>query len=87
MSLCSHWLLLRDDLLLDGDRFGLGLCLCFDLRFGLDIELGLYLPLTNFRNGQYTFDGYKFRIKAIAPHPDGQAWYWGANFEIGQKPE
>jgi hypothetical protein len=48
------------------------------------VELGLYLPLTDFRHNQFTVDGYKFRIKAIAPHPEAQTWYWGGNFEIGQ---
>ena len=49
-----------------------------------DIELGLYLPLADFRNNQFTVDGYKMRIKYIYPHPESQNWYWGANFEIGQ---
>jgi len=49
-----------------------------------DVELGLYLPLADFRNNQFTLDGYKMRIKYIAPHPDSQNWYWGANFEIGE---
>ena len=48
------------------------------------VELGLYLPLTDFRDGAYTADGYKVRIKAMAPRADNQNWYWGANFEIGQ---
>ena len=54
--------------------------------YGLNknVELGLYLPLADFRNNQFTIDGYKFRIKYINPHPDSQNWYWGANFEIGQ---
>jgi hypothetical protein len=49
-----------------------------------DVELGLYLPLADFRNNQFTIDGYKFRIKYIYPHAESQNWYWGANFEIGQ---
>ena len=49
-----------------------------------NVELGLYLPLADFRNNQFTIDGYKMRVKFIAPHPDSQNWYWGANFEIGQ---
>ena len=49
-----------------------------------DVELGLYLPLADIRDNQFALDGYKFRIKYIVPHPDGQSWYWGANFEIGQ---
>ena len=49
-----------------------------------DVELGLYLPLADFRNDQFTLDGYKMRIKYIAPRSDSQNWYWGANFEIGE---
>jgi hypothetical protein len=49
-----------------------------------DVELGLYLPLADWRNNQFTIDGYKMRVKWIAPHPESQTWYWGANFEIGQ---
>jgi hypothetical protein len=49
-----------------------------------NVELGLYLPLMDYRNNQFTVDGYKFRIKYIAPHPESQTWYWGGNFEIGQ---
>ena len=48
------------------------------------VELGLYLPLADFRDNQFTLDGYKMRVKWIAPHPESQNWYWGANFEIGQ---
>ena len=49
-----------------------------------DVELGLYLPLTDFRDNQFTVDGYKFRIKTILPRAENQSWYVGANFEIGQ---
>jgi hypothetical protein len=49
-----------------------------------NVELGLYLPLADIRDNQFTLDGYKFRIKGIVPHPDSQSWYWGGNFEIGQ---
>ena len=49
-----------------------------------DVELGLYLPLADFRNSQFTIDGYKMRVKYIVPHPESQNWYLGANFEIGQ---
>lgn len=49
-----------------------------------DVELGLYLPLADFRANQFTIDGYKMRIKYIYPHAESQNWYWGANFEIGQ---
>ena len=48
------------------------------------VELGLYLPLADFQGDAFTVDGYKFRIKTIAPRPDGQSWYVGGNFEVGQ---
>ncbi len=48
------------------------------------VELGLYLPLADFRGNQFTIDGYKFRVKYVAPHDENQGWYWGGNFEIGQ---
>ena len=47
------------------------------------IELGAYLPLADVQDHRFTVDGYKFRIKWIAPKPTNQSWYWGANFEIG----
>ena len=50
-----------------------------------NIELGLYLPLTTLDSqGHFDADGFKGRIKYIAPKADGQTWFWGANFEIGR---
>jgi hypothetical protein len=50
-----------------------------------DIELGLYLPLTTLdSSGHFAADGIKGRIKWIAPHSEGQTWFWGANLEIGR---
>ena len=50
-----------------------------------DIELGAYLPLTTLDSqGRFEADGLKGRIKFIAPRPEGQAWYWGLNLEIGR---
>ena len=56
-----------------------------EFSYGLtpNIELGAYLPLTDYEAGRFTVDGEKFRIKYIAPRVTGQTWYWGANFEIG----
>ena len=50
-----------------------------------NFELGLYLPLTTLdRDGHFDADGFKGRIKFIAPRPEDQAWFWGLNFEIGR---
>lgn len=48
-----------------------------------DVELGLYVPLGTVSNNALDLGGVKFRVKYIAPKPEGQDWYWGANFEIG----
>jgi hypothetical protein len=51
-----------------------------------NIELGAYLPLATIdRGGHFEIGGVKGRIKYIAPKlsPD-QAWFWGANFELGR---
>ena len=49
------------------------------------VELGLYLPLTTLdSHGHFAADGVKGRIKFIAPHPQGQTWFWGLNLEIGR---
>lgn len=47
-------------------------------------ELGAYLPLASSVDGHTTIDGEKLRIKYLAPRAEGQAWFWGANFEIGR---
>jgi hypothetical protein len=50
-----------------------------------NIELGAYLPLTTIDSqGHFEADGFKGRIKFIAPHPQDQDWYWGLNLEIGR---
>ena len=50
-----------------------------------DVELGLYLPLTTLdSNGHFAADGIKGRVKFIAPHAEGQTWFWGLNLEIGR---
>lgn len=49
------------------------------------VEVGLYLPLATVdSSGRVGADGIKFRIKYIAPHREGDGWYYGANFEIGR---
>jgi hypothetical protein len=48
------------------------------------LEAGLYMPLATVdRDGRVGLDGMKLRLKFIAPHPEGQDWFWGLNFEIG----
>jgi len=57
-----------------------------EFAYGLtkNLELGLYLPLATMdQRGHVDTDGVKARIKFIAPRPEGQNWFWGANFEIG----
>ncbi len=58
-----------------------------EFSYGLtrDLELGAYLPLTTLdRDGRVRAAGIKGRIKFIAPRSEGQAWFWGVNFEIGR---
>jgi hypothetical protein len=48
------------------------------------LELGAYLPLTTIdRDGHFEIGGVKGRLKYVAPRPQGQAWFWGLNLEIG----
>jgi hypothetical protein len=49
------------------------------------LELGVYLPLASFDGSRMLVDGYKFRLKWLAPRASGQNWFWGANFEIGRE--
>jgi hypothetical protein len=58
-----------------------------EFSYGLtpNIELGAYLPLTTIDNhGSFSADGVKLRVKWIAPKPEDQTWFWGANLEIGE---
>jgi hypothetical protein len=49
-----------------------------------NIELGAYLPLMTLDDhGRGELGGVKGRIKFIAPHPEGDGLFWGANFELG----
>jgi hypothetical protein len=48
------------------------------------IELGAYLPLMTIADGHGEIGGVKGRIKFIAPHAEGDGFFWGANFEIGR---
>lgn len=56
----------------------------FSLGLTDTLELGAYLPLaTVARDGKLRVDGFKLRLKYIAPHKE-DAFYWGANLEIGK---
>jgi hypothetical protein len=48
-------------------------------------ELGAYLPLATIDHRGLFVDGFKFRLKWLAPRAEGQNWFWGANFEIGRE--
>lgn len=57
-----------------------------EFNYGLSdsLELGVYLLSTRATSGEWNGDGYKVRLKYIAPHAqDGM--FWGLNFEIGQQ--
>lgn len=48
------------------------------------LELGAYLPLANLsKDGDFSVDGAKLRLKYVAPKAEGQSWFWGANLEVG----
>ncbi|MBS0333386.1 MAG: hypothetical protein JSS35_11515 [Proteobacteria bacterium] len=49
-----------------------------------NIELGAYLPLMTFADGRGEVGGVKGRIKFIAPHREGDGFFWGVNFELGR---
>ena len=56
----------------------------FSLGLTNTLELGAYLPLaTVARDGVVRVDGFKFRLKYLAPHKS-TGFYWGANLELGK---
>jgi hypothetical protein len=57
-----------------------------EFNFGLTdtLELGIYALSTRATNGQWNGDGYKVRLKYIAPHQETGV-YWGLNMEVGQQ--
>jgi hypothetical protein len=58
-----------------------------EFNFGLTdtFELGLYVLSTVNTDGNWNGDGYKVRLKYIAPHAN-QGVYWGGNIEVGEQP-
>jgi len=56
----------------------------FSLGLTKTLELGAYLPLaTVARDGRLRVDGFKLRLKYLAPHREA-GFYWGANLELGK---
>ena len=56
----------------------------FSMALNKSFELGAYLPLATITpGGTLRADGFKFRLKWLAPHTE-TGFYWGANFEIGR---
>jgi hypothetical protein len=57
-----------------------------EFSYGLtpNLELGAYILTSRDANGSSTVDGQKLRLKFIAPKAEGQAWFWGANLEVGR---
>ena len=57
-----------------------------EFSYGLtsDLELGLYLLTSRDADGNSTVDGQKLRLKYIAPKAADQAYFIGANLEIGR---
>lgn len=47
-------------------------------------DLGAYVLSSLDASGHATVDGQKLRLKFIAPKADGQAYFWGANLEVGK---
>ena len=57
-----------------------------EFSYGLtpNLELGLYVLTSRDTNGNSTVDGQKLRLKYIAPKAADQAYFVGANREIGR---
>jgi hypothetical protein len=55
-----------------------------ELNYGFapDWEVGA-LMLSTVRGGAFDVHGLKAHMRWIAPKPEAQPWYWGANAEIG----
>ncbi len=57
----------------------------FTFGLGNGLEIGAYLPLATIANdGVLRAQGEIVRLKWIAPHKDGEGFFWGGNFEIGR---
>jgi hypothetical protein len=57
----------------------------WSLGLSHSLELGAYLPLATIDRRSFSIEGFKFRLKWLAPRSEGQKWFWGVNFEIGRE--
>ncbi|MDB5732645.1 MAG: hypothetical protein JWQ03_2540 [Variovorax sp.] len=57
-----------------------------EFYYGLSdtVELGLYVLSTRAANADPNLDGFKVRVKYIAPHDKEAGFFWGANLEVGR---
>jgi len=57
-----------------------------EFSYGLttNLELGAYVLTSAASDGASAVDGQKLRIKFIASKAEEQAYFWGANFEVGR---
>ncbi|HTD05203.1 hypothetical protein [Undibacterium sp.] len=57
-----------------------------EFSYGLtpNLELGAYILSSVDANGGSSIDGQKLRLKFIAPKDKDQAYFWGANLEVGR---
>ncbi len=55
----------------------------FSYGLSANLELGAYV-LASATSGGSSVDGEKIRLKFIADKADGQAYFWGANLEVGR---
>jgi hypothetical protein len=56
----------------------------FNLGLTDTLEFGAYLLTTRSSSGEWNAQGYKFRLKYIAPH-ESEGFYWGLNLETGKQ--
>lgn len=56
-----------------------------EFSYGLTktLEAGLYLPVAMASDGNLYGNGLRFRLKYIAPHEEGNYFFWGLNTELG----
>jgi len=57
-----------------------------EFSYGLtaNLELGAYVLTSTSKSSNADVDGEKLRLKFIASKEDGQAYFWGANLEVGR---
>lgn len=57
-----------------------------EIAYGLaeTLEAAVYLPFAVAANGEAVINGFRLRLKYIAPHPLDDLFFYGLNFETGQ---